>query len=680
LERDRGEEIDEPTSRFILLATFMLLLSSVVSLVSLVSPSSRLRWILRVLAVLEVCAWVMLGASPRAHAQGMKIRVRGTAKIVTHASRDASSSGDGLVDLVLSGSLADDAGQPLPNESVTIHVKRESDPKDPTAARGLRGARSCDRGTDRPPVAYAVRSTGPVDAPDVVVVTDEGGRFCFRARMVPDRHLAKLSWRGTNLVDSADTELAFDLSRQTLVLRFDPSPRIVPLDAPRTIIEAAALVEDDATTRARPALALALVNEKNVDLGHASTDAAGRARFVLESTKLGPPGRGELRVSFAGDRDTAFATHVAEIERRAKVSVRVPAAERGELTPQVPDDGIVLVADVSTVSGPVDEGGVEARVGETLVGAAPVERGVARVTITFAAQGTSAAVRLRYVPLTPWYEPLGEPTVNVPIRGPGILSKAPILVAGLAVLAFFLVGRVASKSTKPEPLPALPKEGRRADAGKPRLDVVREAAKGETGWQGVVTDAHEGVPVRGARIWIERGTFEGRQVLASVGADALGRFQLAGNEATARRVGDEQMACEAPLHGRLVQPLPPPGELSIKLVLRRRALLARLVAWAKRRGKPFDIRPEPTPGQVKHAAGDDFQVARWADAIERAVFAGGDVDARAESEIDRMAPAPPGALPPPAPPAPPAPSAPPAEPAGPAGGPAAGGRGKTLKT
>jgi hypothetical protein len=98
------------------------------------------------------------------------------------------------------------------------------------------------------------------------------------------------------------------------------------------------------------------------------------------------------------------------------------------------------------------------------------------------------------------------------------------------------------------------------------------------------------------------------------------------------------MAVEAPLHARLVQPLPPPGELSVALVLRRRALLGRLVTWARGRGRPFDVKPEPTPGHVRRAAADDFTTARWADAIERAVFGGGEVDARMENEIERMAP------------------------------------------
>jgi hypothetical protein len=349
---------------------------------------------------------------------------------------------------------------------------------------------------------------------------------------------------------------------------------------------------------------------------------------------MGPPGRGSLNVSFAGDAQTAFGVHVAEIERRVKVTLRVPAAEKGELKAQVPEDGIALAVDVASTTGPVAEGGVEARIGEAVVGAAPVERGIARLTLTFTAQGSEALVRLRYVPSAPWYEALGEPTVKVPIRGPGLLAKAPILLAGLAVLAFFLVGRVASKGNKPEPAPAIVN----ADVervGKPRLDVVRPAARGEVGWRGTVVDAHEGTAIGGARVWVERGTFEGRLVLASVASDAHGAFELPPIEGI---VGDEQMAVEAPLHARLVQPLPSPGVLSVALLLRRRALLARLVGWARKRGRPFDVKPEPTPGHVRRSAADDFQTARWADAVERAVFGGGDVDARMEGEIERMAP------------------------------------------
>jgi hypothetical protein len=73
-------------------------------------------------------------------------------------------------------------------------------------------------------------------------------------------------------------------------------------------------------------------------------------------------------------------------------------------------------------------------------------------------------------------------------------------------------------------------------------------------------------------------------------------------------------------------------------VLRRRALLERLVDWARRRGRPYDAKPEPTPGHVRRAAGSEFSVARWADAVERAAYGGGVVDEHAQAEVDRLAP------------------------------------------
>ena len=60
------------------------------------------------------------------------------------------------------------------------------------------------------------------------------------------------------------------------------------------------------------------------------------------------------------------------------------------------------------------------------------------------------------------------------------------------------------------------------------------------------------------------------------------------------------------------------GEVEIALILRRRQLIDDLVRWARKRGGRFDARPEPTPGHVHRVAGDDEQVARWADAVERA--------------------------------------------------------------
>lgn len=587
--------------------------------------------------------------------------MRGAAKLNARASRVASPAapGDartpadggapGVNELLLSGTLTDDAGQPLPLQPVVVRVVKETDAHDARTAEAIAGARGCDTTAGptpgaprRGPTAWGIAVSGPTDAPEVTATTDEEGRFCLRARLDPDRYRATLVYTPPPtqaLLDGVEREIAFDLSRRGLALRFDPTPRIIQLDAPHATVEAIAIVDDDDSPRVAPALDLVLANERE-ELARAETDASGRARFVLPGAKLGAPGPGELRVSFRGDAETANASHSEDVERHVKVALRVPAADRGELRPAIPEDGIALVAEVAARPGapdmpaePLSEGSVEARIGDVVVGTAPVERGLARLVLTFTAQGDEAQVRLRYVPASPWYEPLGEPTIRVPIRGPSLWSKAPILLAGAAVLAFFLVGRVSGQKNKPEPAPA--KADGQARDPKPRVDVVRPAERGQEGWSGRVVDAHEGAPVRGARVWIERGTFEGRAVLASVETDADGRFTLPGIGAVA---GDESIAAEGRLHARLAQDLPPPGEIAIAIAQRRRALLAGLVKWARRRGPPFDARPEPTPGHVRRAASAEVATARWADAVERAVFGPGEVDARAEREVSDLAP------------------------------------------
>jgi hypothetical protein len=575
-----------------------------------------------------VAFFAVLALAITASAAPVKVRVRGSAKLTAHAARDQVANGGS--ELVLSGALTDDAGQPLGLQNVTVRIEREANPHDSRVAEAIRAARGCEPAAEhRGAPAWAVRASGPADAAEVTVVTDEEGRFCFRARLDPDRFKANLvhAPAAGALVDPATHELLFDLSKRGLALRFDPTPRILGLDTARTTIEVLALVDDDDSPHPAPALRLRLANEKDA-LGEVVTDASGRGRFALASGKLGSPGPGELTVTFDGDGDTMKASLSAEIERHVQVSLR----PRQDETPRVPEDGIPLDVDVMSSLGPVAEGSVEARVGNVVVGTAPVERGTAHLLLTFAAQGTEVPVRLRYVRASPWYEPLEEPTVRIPIRGPGLLSKAPILVAGALVLAFFLFGRVWAEKTKVEPAaPAPPQEG----AGKPGIEVLRPAERGRGGFSGRIVDAHDQTPIRGARIWIERGTFEGRTVLASAESDANGRFVL---PAIPLDGGGATLSAEGRLHARFEQDVPPAGEIVVALALRKRALLDRLVGWAKRRGPPFDVRPEPTPGHVRRAAARDEGAAQWAEAVEAAAFGPGDVDALAERDVDRLAP------------------------------------------
>jgi len=114
------------------------------------------------------------------------------------------------------------------------------------------------------------------------------------------------------------------------------------------------------------------------------------------------------------------------------------------------------------------------------------------------------------------------------------------------------------------------------------------------------------------------------QVVVSVFADEAGEFAFDLETAPPQ---EAELVVEAPLHVDLRQKLPAGGVLEIAVVSRRRKLLERLVGWARRRGAPYDVRPEPTPGQVRRAAeAGNPAVAEWAGAIEQAAFDAGDVD------------------------------------------------------
>ena len=173
-------------------------------------------------------------------------------------------------------------------------------------------------------------------------------------------------------------------------------------------------------------------------------------------------------------------------------------------------------------------------------------------------------------------------------------------------------------------------------ARKPQAGVeLLHAGSAGQGWRGRVRDADDGRAVAGARIAIERRGFNGVDTVVQAWSDEQGAFTMPG---TATAMGDEIVA-EGQHHALLRGPAPGAGELDIALVLRKRALLDRLVRWARDRGAPFDVRPEATPGHVRRAAGNEFPVARWADAVERAAYGGQPVDAAAQAEVDGLAPA-----------------------------------------
>jgi hypothetical protein len=560
---------------------------------------------------------VALGLAPaRAHADGVHIKVRGSASLEAYGVR--ADGGD----LMVRGVVLDDARTPLSGAAVGLSLARASAP---AAALSLDAARSCNG-----------EAAAPHSAPDGVhLVADAAGRFCVRVVVPIDRYVARVRYGGSPFVDAAQLDVPIDLSRRTATLLFSPEPRVVHLDAPSIAFDAAAMLESDGVTTPGVGFGLTLsTDDARTVSAMATTDASGRARFTLPAAKLGGPGPGELRLAFAGNADAAAASSVTRIERHARVDLDIAEAQGGRLPPGSPEEGIALTVRAVTSAGSVGGGTVEARVGDTVVGAAPVEAGVAKLVVAFGLPESSGAadevvLALRYLPSAPWFEAGDEPSWRLPVRGRSPLRQAWVLAAGVAVAVAF----VAMRAQRASALAVLPPRPRATSRGEAKLDMVRLAGEGE-GWKGRITDADDGMGVAAARVQIERPAFGRADVLASVLADSDGGFEL---PLVDRRVGDE-LSIEAPLHVTLRRPLPLPGELDAQLIQRRRALLGRLVAWARQRGRPFDVRPEPTPGHVRRAAGGSFDIVRWAEAVERAAFSGEPVDAHLEADIDRIAP------------------------------------------
>lgn len=549
-------------------------------------------------AVLASC--VFLWAAPTSAGKAPRVHVRGGSHLDARAAR---ASGE----LVLSGTLQDDAQQPLAGESVVV--------------RNVGDARDC---------AERDHATVKMQGGEAIALTDEAGRFCIRARPARPQFVAKLEWRGSALLEGTSLDVPVDLSRASLALSFDPPPKILRLDEAELSVTAVALVDDNGLTLARSNLSLALADERGTELASAVTNASGRAAFFVKTPLLAGPGRGQLRVSFAGDVDTAAASQQAEVERQARVILAL--AEKPASRP--PEDGIPLGLTARWRGGEVAGGSVEARIGDTLVGAARVDKGVAKLVVTFASGSAGAGevpIRVRYVPSAPWWIPSDDLEVRVPIAEPSPLRQVPLVVAGLAVIAWLVLGRTSRAKTKAKPAS---REGAQP-VGQAGVEVVVKSRDPRMGWRGRVVDAHDRTPIVNARIVLRRPAFDREQVLARTTSDADGKFKLVHEEVRS----DDELVVDGPLHTSLRQSPPPSGEIVVALVLRKRKLLERLVAWARLRGTPFDVKPEATPGHVRRAAGEDFPTARWADAVEKAAYGGAALDEAAEAEIERLEPA-----------------------------------------
>ena len=466
------------------------------------------------------------------------------------------------------------------------------------------------------------------------LVTGPDGAFCARAtpRAAGETRVS-LDWPGTHALRGAQLALAMDVGRAAVTLSFDPEPRVVALGAGSYAWKGLATVasDDEGADDRASGLALHLADERGTALGDATTDGAGVAHFLVPEERLGAPGRGEMRLSFAGDARRARASIVVPCERRveALVVAHDTTGPGGAARASETEDGAAVEVDITSSRGPVPSGNVAALIDGAVVGSAAVAAGRAWLPFRWPGSGEAASrVEVRYVPDAPWYVAGPPASLTLEIRHTLAWRRVAVVAAGALLLAWFLLSRawkIATPRSRVAESPAAPRDTASIELIAPHGPL---ASRPES-WEGRVVDAHDGTVVAGARVALERPSFTGTAVVAHTTAGDDGRFVL---DASLAQPGDH-IAAEGRLHGSVARPAPSRGVVEIALVSRRRAILRVFVEWAKRRGAPFDAKPEPTPAHAVRMAGDERATVIWARAVEEAAFGHLPVDARRETEV-----------------------------------------------
>jgi hypothetical protein len=564
--------------------------------------------VLAVRAVFFGAMTFALGLIQAPSAASTQVRIRATSSIETSLLPRARG-------FELGGRLADETGRPLGDCTLSLELRREEPTSDPERCGGP--------GTPDP---LERRSPGGGFA----LKTDAEGRFCLSFPLASRGATVRIGYAGDALHEPASpVSLVLSPEKTSLDLRFVPEPKVLELGRRmQTLWVAARLEPGPRATAPLPVELLLLVPGQPVrPLANAVLGARERVSLDFDSSRLGPPGMATLLLRSPGSDS------ILPVERRVLVerAVRVALSLSGPVSLGAMRDRVEIDVSASSAVGAVPSGSVEALVENVSVGIAPVRSGTARLVASIdAGYGRAMSIALRYLPEAPGWNP-GDPlVVSVPAKLPSPWRGTFWAFGVLAICAWML------RTWRRPPRRVLPGETRGA-RGQPALELV-EAGPPESGWRGVVRDAHEGRGLPGANVRIVVPSFAANGPAASATADQQGRFTLAHMPLA---VEGTRLVAESRWHTTLTRPVPPPGQLVINLVSRRRALLERLVGWARRMGRPWwPGHHEPTPQELGRVAErqEAIEVASWAEAVERAAYGPGPVDESEEQRVLRLEP------------------------------------------
>jgi hypothetical protein len=515
------------------------------------------------------------------------LRITGSLTLDASASLHQGSS-------ELRARLLDDAGHPVSNAELRIM------PLAPAAQSWT--ARECrTRGS-----ALVANAEGAY-----VAHSDGSGALCVHFDGISEHAEFELSFSDpSGLYAPASRRVIADSATRSVEMAFAPAPSVLALESETQIMSLVTRpVPPLAAGEVAPPLPISLSVKRDGGpprkLAEASVEIGSGAEFRLRSRALGGPGPIEVSAEFAGSAGTrgARATAHATCTAQAVLSLAEPVLASH------PEAGVHLRVHVDSIAGAVPSGSVEARSGNTSLGSARVAAGIAELNVQLDESLAKARpLELRYVADSPWWIPARALIVEIPILPPSswrrIAWVAGVLALGGWLLANWQRPRRLERSSANVARPAI----------RAPIDVI-EVGDVAAGWRGRVIDAHDGAPIAGAVVLVRLPAFDGQGVLSTAHCAADGAFVI---EGTAKAGPGAALEVRAPWHTPLAAPMPPPGQLVLSLVSRRRTLIGRFVAWSRGDGE-WGQRHEPTPGEVARRAGRP-EVATWASAVDEAAF------------------------------------------------------------
>jgi hypothetical protein len=497
----------------------------------------------------------------------------------------------------LGADLVDDTGAPIEAAAVAVAIA--------PARAGAWGP--CGVGSHRTPRETTLR-------------TDATGRVCVRVLGVSPDSRVSLTFAGNELHLPATGTIAVQPAPSAPTLSFDAPSLELDLDQPTLRLRLGVLGASDADPL--PPIELELSDEgRRIPLAATDWSRSGNTiAFVIDTHQLGTPGPARLvaRMTGRAARAEAIALKVATVQLEAELI----GPETGE--------SVELRVSTRAHVGGTPSGWVEATGdAEQPLGSAPFERGSAVLRLGDA----TGPVRLSYRSDDPWWLP-GQP-LELVLPGGADTERPPRRWPWLALLA--PIGFVCLRALQ---RPALRKNERKPPRKARAPALVSEPAPAASGWVGKVSDAHDGLPIAGARVQVLLPSFVGSEPNALTAiADAHGAFQLPPLQDPLPE--GARLRVSAPLHSEVERPLPPQGRVTLALTSRRRAVLRRLVRWARALGAPWARGGEPTPGEIAEIAArrGDPRTARWAEDVQAAAFGHAQVDEAREASLRAAEPA-----------------------------------------